>query len=483
MLARPSRSVSLTSLLSTVQTNACLWKSGVVCAAMLALSVAPSSKAFAVNSNSKISGTNIAYDSKGNPYVKGEFLVKVKTKVAYERLLSRASGELGSLSERKPVLTTQKAQWFKFKSPQTVEAQSNFYSLARETEGVELIEPNYIYTTRIGGRKPKPGAGGPDLLPEPPLGTPAADPDVSRMYGLSKVSAEAAWTINKGSKNILVADIDTGIDYNHPDVANNLWRNPNEIPGDGIDNDKNGYVDDIVGYDFRDNDARPFDDNSHGTHTFGTIAATGQNGVGVSGVAQVASVMSLRFLGGAQGSGTLEGAISSIEYATKMGARIMSNSWGGGGYSQALFDAVENAKNVVFVAAAGNEGSNNDNSESYPANFKIPTIISVSATDKQDRLATFSNFGLKTVHIAAPGVSILSTLPNGRYGEFSGTSMACPHVAGAAALVLSVKPNLTAQQVKKIIMDSADSVAGLDGSSISGGRLNVAKALEMAKGF
>jgi subtilisin family serine protease len=439
---------------------------------------------FASENQPKLSGKNISYDSKGNPYVKGQYLVKVKTKANYEKFLSTVNQEIGLFSSRQPILETSSGTWYKFENltPENDEASGlKFLSLSQNEDGIELVEPNYIYTTMLGrGPKPAPVKGGPDILPEPPLGSPSADPELSKMYGLAKVDAPAAWKISKGSKDILVANIDTGVDYNHPDLANNVWRNSKEIDGDGIDNDRNGYIDDVVGYDFRDKDGRPFDDNSHGSHTFGTIAATGNNGVGVSGVSQVASVMSLRFLGGAQGSGTLEGAIGAIGYATKMGARIMSNSWGGGGYSQALFDAVAGAKNILFVAAAGNSGANNDTAETYPANFKLPTVLSVSATDSSDRLAVFSNFGSKTVHVAAPGVSIFSTLPNGRYGALSGTSMACPHVSGAAALILSKNSKLSALELKKVIMESADPISGLDGSSITGGRLNVERALEIA---
>jgi subtilisin family serine protease len=282
---------------------------------------------------------------------------------------------------------------------------------------------------------------------------------------------------------VVVADIDTGVDYNHQDLINNMWRNPGEIAGDGIDNDSNGFVDDIVGWDFRDKDARPFDDNSHGSHTSGTIAATGGNGIGVSGVAQQASIMGLRFLGGSQGSGTLEDAIKAIDYATENGAQIMSNSWGGGGFSQAMFDAISRAndKGILFVAAAGNSGSDNDKKAQYPANYELPNVLTVAATDSADKLASFSCYGLKSVHIAAPGVKILSTTPGSKYASLSGTSMATPHVTGAAVLLKAAYPNLKAKELKDVLLQSVEELVSLKGKVSTGGRLNIAKAFAISR--
>lgn len=426
----------------------------------------------------------VAYTEDGHPYVKGEMLVKVRSRAALERLLDNSRDAFGALSERIPVQETADGTWYK------VQVKEEIGSLftAREAvlaDGVVYAEPNFIYHTQIGGR---PGGGnengGPDYdtvpdLPSPPV----ADPDAGQLYGLELIDAETAWAINRGSKDVVVGDIDTGADYNHPDLINNIWRNPKEIPGNGKDDDNNGFVDDIVGWDFRDKDARPFDDNAHGSHTAGSIGATGGNGVGISGVAQNTSIMVLRFLGGANGSGTSEDAIKCVQYSTANKADLTSNSWGGGGYSQALFDAIAEADKagILFVAAAGNARSDNDKTPSYPASYELDNILTVAATDSTDTLASFSNFGATSVDLAAPGVDILSTVPGNSYKKFSGTSMATPHVAGAAALLKAAYPRLKAKELKELLTASVESVPGLSGKVVTSGRLNVAKAFEMAK--
>ena len=240
----------------------------------------------------------------------------------------------------------------------------------------------------------------PDLKPAPAEVTPpVVDPDLGKAYGLAKVGAPEAWKITQGSKDIIVADIDTGIDYNHDDLAFNLWRNPKP-------SDKN----DIIGFDFVHNDALAFDDNNHGTHTAGTIGAVGGNGIGISGVSQRVSLMALKFLAG-DGSGTTADAVRAIDYAISHGARILSNSWGGKGDpdNQVLHDAIGRAqqKGVLFIAAAGNDGTDNDGSDpAYPASFDNDNMITVAATDESDTLAYFSNFGAKTTHVAAPRAQI-----------------------------------------------------------------------------
>jgi len=311
----------------------------------------------------------------------------------------------------------------------------------------------------------------PDLNPPPAeVEPPVVDPDLSKTYGLEKVQATAAWAIHKGSKDFIVADIDTGIDYNHEDLAGNVWRNPN--PSEQKD---------IVGFDFVHNDGLPFDDNNHGSHTAGSIGAVGGNGIGISGVAQRVSIMALKFLSG-DGSGTSADAIRAIDYAINHGAKVLSNSWGGkqDPDNQALFDAIERAKskNVLFIAAAGNDGADNDGSDaSYPAAFNNDNLISVAATDSGDSLAYFSNYGKKTTHVAAPGVNVYSTVPGNKYESLSGTSMACPHVAGAAALVWSKHPEWDYKKVKEVLMKSVDLLPGLAEKTVTGGRINVLKAL------
>ena len=316
------------------------------------------------------------------------------------------------------------------------------------------------------------------------------DPKFSQLYGLHNtgqtggtadcdIDALETWEYFTGSNEMVIAVIDTGVDYKHPDLAANMWHNTGEIPGNGIDDDGNGYVDDYYGYDFRNNDGDPWDDHSHGTHCAGTIGAVGNNGIGVVGVNQNVKIMSLKFLS-AYGSGSYADAVSAIIYASKNGAKISSNSWGGGGYSLALKLAIEYAKTkgCLFVAAAGNSAANSDVSPLYPAAYNCSNIISVAATDHKDNLAWFSNYGPTSVDLAAPGVYILSTLPNNSYGKYSGTSMATPHVGGACALVWGQQPQLTLYQIKQLILDSVDPISALNGKSVTGGRLNVYNAIK-----
>ena len=301
-------------------------------------------------------------------------------------------------------------------------------------------------------------------------GTPDAD-----------IDAPEAWDIQKGNPNLVIGVIDTGVDYNHPDLVGNIWTNPGEIAGDGIDNDNNGYIDDIRGWDFAYNDNNPSDVDGHGTHVSGTIAGKGNNGVGVTGVAWNAKIMPLKFLNDS-GSGSTSNAIKAIDYATAKGVKITNNSWGGGGYSQALYDAINAAgqQGALFIAAAGNSGQNADLYPMYPAAYNLANIISVASTNRHDKLSWFSNYGLTSVDLGAPGEEIYSTLPNNSYGTLSGTSMASPHVAGAAALVWSQNPTWTAQQVKNTLMNTGDPIAALAGKTVSGKRLNVFNALAAA---
>jgi len=309
------------------------------------------------------------------------------------------------------------------------------------------------------------------------------------MYGLNNtgqtggtidadIDAPEAWDISTGTGRTIVAVIDTGVDYNHQDLAANMWRNLGEIAGDSIDNDNNGYVDDIYGYDFVNNDANPMDDNGHGTHVSGTIGAVGNNGIGTTGVNWNTKIMALKFLS-ANGSGTTAGAISALNYAVRMGANISNNSWGGGGASSLLSQAISNARSAghIFVAAAGNSGSNNDTTPNYPSNYNFDNVVAVAATDSKDALASFSNYGATTVDIAAPGVGILSTLPGNTYGTYSGTSMATPHVAGALSLIWDQNPTFTYTQVIAKLYSSVDKIAGLNGKVATGGRLNIGNAL------
>lgn len=304
------------------------------------------------------------------------------------------------------------------------------------------------------------------------------DPSYSSLYGMKNINAPEAWDISTGSAEVVVGIIDTGIDYNHPDLQANIWTNPGEIAGNNIDDDNNGFVDDVHGYDFHNNDGDPLDDNGHGSHCAGTIGGVGNNGVGVAGVNWNVQMAGLKFLSGS-GSGYLSNAVRAINYATQMGFNMTSNSWGGGGFSQVMYDAIKAAGDagILFVAAAGNSGLNADVFPMYPAAYDLDNIISVAAVDSGDNLAYFSNYGATSVDIAAPGVGIYSTYKYGSYATLSGTSMATPHVSGVAALVLATHPGYGPSELKDAILNNADYVEDLDGFVLTSGRLNAHSAV------
>ncbi len=292
-----------------------------------------------------------------------------------------------------------------------------------------------------------------------------------------------AWDISTGSAQVIVGVIDTGIDYNHEDLQDSLWQNPGEIPDNHLDDDNNGYVDDVWGWNFVSQNNNPMDDAGHGTHVSGIIGATMDNLIGVAGIVPKVKLMSLKFLN-SQGSGFTSDAISAISYATKMGVKITNNSWGGGGFSIALNEAIAEARDAgsLFVAAAGNEGHDNDKKPSYPASYLLSNIISVSSTNYKDELSSFSNYGISSVDVVAPGEAILSTLTNNSYGLKSGTSMAAPHVTGLSALLQSYDPSLSSLEMKSLIETTTEDL-GLTGRDVtfSSGRINAAKAIQALK--
>ena len=338
-------------------------------------------------------------------------------------------------------------------------------------KGVEYAEPDFVVRTTA-------------VVPNDPLfnvlwgmqntgQTVNADPGVAG----ADIRATDAWSIRTGDANFVVAIIDSGTQRTHQDLAANIWTNPGEIAGNGIDDDANGYIDDVQGYDFfsRDNDPS---DPGHGTHTAGTVGAVGNNGIGVTGVAWNCKLMALRFIGPT--GGFTSDAILAIQYAAAKQCKVSNNSWGGGGFSQAMFDAIGATRSVghVFVASAGNNGANSDTAPSYPAAYSLDNIISVAATDNNDARASFSNFGAVSVDIGAPGVNIASCYGSDTgYAYLNGTSMAGPHVAGVAALVYMQNPSFTYAQVKNQILATARPVPGLAGLCVTGGVLNALAAL------
>ena len=283
------------------------------------------------------------------------------------------------------------------------------------------------------------------------------------------VDEPEAWKVTTGGDpGVVVAVIDSGVDYKHPDLDQNIWRNPDTSAPD------------VHGYDFYNDDADPIDDNGHGTHVAGTIAAE-NNSAGVVGVNWTAKIMPLKFLG-STGSGSTSNAIRAVDYAVTKGAKLSNNSWGGGGYSQALYDAIKRANTAgsLFVAAAGNGGSdgvgdNNDITPHYPSSYDLDNIVAVASTTRTDAMSGFSNYGLKSVDLAAPGSSIYSTLPGNTYGSKSGTSMATPHVSGALSLLLSKDSTLTHTAAKAAILSSGDKLSALAGKVASEGRMNTSR--------
>ncbi|MBC7429105.1 MAG: S8 family serine peptidase [Bacteriovorax sp.] len=420
-------------------------------------------------------------------HVPGEIVVKFKANKEKSFFANKAFSTLGVTSHRDIKLTYDKLSVLKV----SIDEKSLEGTLAslRANPNIEFAEPNFIYrvdpikenSSLVKKLKKSPFT---DFLAATP-----DDPDFGKLWGMrntgsnepkgtagvegADINALKAWDITKGSKQVKIAVIDTGIDYNHPDLKDNIWTNPKEIPGNGIDDDGNGFIDDVHGYDFANNDSDPMDGNGHGSHCSGTIGAVHNNKVGVSGVMADVSIMAIKFLGD-DGSGTLEAAVKAIDYATMMNVDLMSNSWGGGGRSEALFEAIQRAsdKGIIFTAAAGNSSSNNDSSPSYPASYENPNIVSVAALTAQNTLASFSSYGRNTVHIAAPGHNILSTVNGGKYDVYSGTSMATPHVSGVLGLLLAKEGRMPHEVLRERLEMTGVPVAGLRGKTVTASRID-----------
>ncbi|WP_141735622.1 S8 family serine peptidase [Oligoflexus tunisiensis] len=406
-----------------------------------------------------------------HPHKENELILTVRSGESLQvdaLLRSHTSAKVEILNERSMVV--------RFPQGEAVDLEAVAQDLAADRR-VQAVEANLIY--RLDERVPN-------------------DPDFNRLYGLRNDGASGgvvgadigmtkAWDFSTGSASVLVGIIDSGTDYNHLDLADNIWKNPGETGQDfngqdrstnGIDDDGNGYVDDWHGWDFFNNDNDPMDDNSHGTHVAGTIGGRGNNGRGVVGVNWSVSMVPIKVFSGA-GESSADVLIKGIDYATNLGVVASNNSWGGGAYSEAMLAAIQraNEKNILFIAAAGNNSSNNDAVAHYPSSYDVPNIIAVASTDRRDALSYFSNFGVKSVHVAAPGSDIWSTIPNNGYGTKSGTSMATPHVTGLVALLKAEYPSLKAQDLKNRIIGATQFVPQIQ-NAVKFGRISAASALE-----
>jgi len=399
-------------------------------------------------------------------YKGGELLVKLRSEASKIEIANEQAGN--GKPRHNPLMC-----WHLVRLPQDMSIDEGL-TRYRKVPGVEAVQPNFIYRIQA---------------------TPN-DPRFGDLYGMNKIQAPAAWDRTTGSSNVVVAVIDLGVDYNHEDLNVNMWRNPGEtgrdsLGGDkttnGVDDDANGYIDDLYGVDTINHDSDPMDDAGHGTHVAGTIGAVGNNGQGVTGVNWAVRIMAIKSHDAA-GNGTSASVVEAFQYAVIMrqrgiNVRVSNSSWGGApeapAYDQALKDAIDAAGNagILNVCAAGNSNNNNDSNPFYPASYDSPSILAVAASDQSDNRASFSSYGVTAVDLAAPGVGILSTY-RGSYAFLSGTSMATPHAAGAAALLASYNPSIPMAQLKSALMNNADVLPQWSGLTMTGARLNVSRALQ-----
>lgn len=429
------------------------------------------------------------------PYVKGELLVQYKPQTSSQiRGMNRYAFGVDLKREIRSSSASGVLELIQFPTSVSVESARAWFS--RQPD-VAFAEPDYLYSTSAVSNDPYYTSGQLWGMYGDDTPTPVGPAGTTNAYG---IAAEKAWNEGvTGSKSVFVGVIDTGIQVTHPDLVNNIWVNPYD-PVDGIDNDGNGYVDDVNGWDFVNNDNSVYDsvDDDHGTHVAGTIGGKGNNGIGVAGVNWDVTIISAKFLG--TNGGTSADAVRAIDYMTDLKNRhginlvATNNSWGGGSYSQSMHDAIirEAKVDIIFAAAAGNSTSNNDSLDNYPSNYSTLTgtstesaasfesVIAVASIASDGSISGFSSYGATTVDIGAPGSGIYSSVPTSAYASFNGTSMATPHVAGAIALYASLYPTATANQIRDVLLQTAVPTPSLAGLTVTGGRLNIYDALKIS---
>ncbi|HEY5662426.1 MAG TPA: S8 family peptidase, partial [Ilumatobacter sp.] len=421
----------------------------------------------------------------GAAYVADEVIVQFQPgTLRSERASARQQVGATSSEPLSPLATD--AEVFKLGNGATVEGAIEGL---RRNPNVVFAEPNYLVEA-----EPSFVSDDPKFTNGTLWGMLGDSSTPANAYGSQAAEAWAAGHV--GSRNVYVVVIDEGFQTTHPDLAANAWTNPHETLGDGTDNDGNGYIDDIHGWDFYSNDNSVYDGtgDDHGTHVAGTIGGVGGNGLGVAGVNWNVTMISAKFLGPSGGS--TADAVRAVDYATDLKIRhglnivATSNSWGGGGFSQSLLDAIERGgdRGILFVAAAGNSNTNNDSAPHYPSNYSCDRtatgatrgwdcVISVASITNTGARSSFSNYGTTSVDLGAPGSAIDSTLPPDTYGTYSGTSMATPHVSGALALCASIDPSQTAFMLRAALLDGAQPTTSLAGITTTGGRLDISGML------
>jgi subtilisin family serine protease len=417
----------------------------------------------------------ISFSSFAQEYVPGEVIVKLKGQDGSGAVMGKAVARFSKTMSVQEEWRGLNMARFQLNKGQTVEQAVN--DLKKDPE-VLYAEPNYIF--RKSGE-----VGLQQTFSAEEIQAAAVNSSGTTLATGAPIGVQSIWERSNAApaRKPVVAVLDSGLDLNHHvfQQSGALWVNPREIPGNKIDDDGNGYVDDVNGFNFVSNTGQMYDDDGHGTHCAGIILSMDQNIYGASLRPSKVLIMPLKFLDNA-GAGSTSNAVRAIYYAVNNGATVLNNSWGGTAYSEALREAIAYAysKGVLFVAAAGNAHNNNDVAPTYPASYDVPNVISIAATTDRDDLAPFSNFGASSVHLASPGVFILSTLPNNVFGTASGTSMAAPFVAGVAAQMKIESPNMLGFQLKSILMNQNTQVAALSGVVKTAGRLDAFQAVSYA---